>query len=168
MIKYKGLIYEKAFQQLKNVELHVNIFSRGTFCDHLALYWGRNLRRNLWSFFELTVDLYRDHGAQLAGKNWEVVVKALGQGGGHGQRFLEVVLEPFTDSLARYLVKDGKLSMRLQGRFAKNWTGVFRGFRELPGFTTDKLVEVEIGRDIPRWLLEEYFYEEFDYDDGWL
>jgi len=154
MIKYKGIIYEKVFKQLKNVELRVNVLSCGSYCDYHALHLGILFQANLISLYDIICDRASSIYAQdVSGKNWELVITGTGVKG-QGRRFLELMLGPIIDGVATRAVILGKMSMTVKGNWGKNWQGVFCEFRKLRGFSADKVVEVEVGRLIPRHLLD--------------
>lgn len=87
MTKFTGHIYRHIFPKLKQVEFHVDIFSRTGYCDHHTLRWGKALRDNL---FDLWLSMDRSEEA-LCGRTWEIVIHSAGP---HGKGFLEAVLEP--------------------------------------------------------------------------
>lgn len=163
MIKYTGFIYENSFKQLKNVEFRVEIFSRVGLCDHVTLHFGMALQEHLWTLFSICHERESStHAGADCGRNWEIVIEQVGEGG-HCRTFLQHALEPLLDAPINKTIKLGKMSMRLKGKWAKNWRNVFRGVRGLRGFSIKDLEEIELGRKIPQALVEMFFEEDMGF-----
>jgi len=154
MIKYKGIIYDRVFKQLKNVEFKVNVLPCGGYCDHHALHLGFLLQQNLISLHQICSDRTSSTYAQeFSGKNWQLVITGIGEKG-QGRRFLEFMLAPIIDDLIYRAIDLGKMSMTVKGSWVKDWQKLFRRFQKLPGFLVENVVEVEVGRLIPRDLMD--------------
>ena len=155
MLKYKGIIYEKVFMKLKNVELKVTVLPCGGHCDYHDLRLGIIFQQNLESLYRICSNRQAStYAREPSGKNWELVISGTGNKG-HGRRFLELILDPIIDGgLVFRVVKLGKMSMAVRGNWGTNWQNLFRKFRKLPGFSANKVVEVDVGRVIPRRLMD--------------
>jgi len=154
MIKYKGIIYKEVFERLQNVEFKVNVLPCGGYCDYHALRLGLLLRENLLSLYQICSDRQVSTYAQgTLGKKWEIIITGMGDKG-NGRRFLELILDPLINEKIYNTIKCGDMSMTVRGSWGKNWQNIFRKFRKLSGFSAENVVEVEVGRIIPRILMD--------------
>ena len=163
MIKYRGFIYPKIFRNLKNVEFHVEVFSRTSYCDHATASLGAQLRNHLCCLWEVLIDTRRGD-YDLRGKDWQVVIHCPGELDGlHGSRFLAEMLNPIiVVSPLQDLVKGGNIALKLKGKFGKGWQDTFKDFMDCRGFSTTELEEVESPREIPMELIIAFLWN----DDG--
>lgn len=167
MITHSGLIYKKVFQQLRHVELRVSLFDRLTYCDHITMYWFELLHNRLAMTLHGIIHDRDDKefdNRTTRGVNWKLVVKSQGP---QATNVMRAVLSPILDCyMLRSAVTDQKLEVRLEGKFPESYKSMFRRLEGEKGFDTHSVVVTPAAKDVPRWLLYEFYeWDHYLHDD---
>lgn len=93
------------------------------------------------------------------GRDWQLILRSDRP---QAYRIMKWTLEPILAYAAKG-ARDGKLKVTLEGQFPVDWKKIFRRFPDgnADAFDTKRLVAGPDAKDVPTWMIEEFWDDDY-------